>query len=162
MNVNNFHNDGINSSLLESTTGLDIEIPDYGIHIEDRNSATNHDQLPEGFTNLSHTTALLTDQIPKKSLKKIKKKKCHNSKQFRKWLKGNSDKYKTDHGESSTNSPERDNCDEDHPLALHIQPISCGESFLNSSILDEILSEKKRILLESSEMMEFLQSRIKT
>ncbi|KAJ4431851.1 hypothetical protein ANN_20457 [Periplaneta americana] len=147
---------GINANVLEPTAKLDIEIPDYDIHIEDGNKITNQDQLSETFTNLSHTTALLTnntsteinsdqsEQIPRKSLKKIKRRKYQNSKQFRKWLKGNSDKDKLDHGGSSTNSPEKDVVDEDHPVSLHIQPISCGESFLNSSILDEILSEKKR------------------
>jgi hypothetical protein len=159
MNVNNSHDASTTASVFEHTASLGGEVSDC---LEQNESEKNiSEQTPEhsgdtlqlpallNKTNSSEISSFETEQLPKNLLKKIKRKKSQNSRPIKKWLKGKTDRDKVEHGESSTYAPERENCDDEHPVSLHIQPISHGESVLNSSILDEILSEKKRVTVLS-------------
>ncbi|KDR21956.1 hypothetical protein L798_02845 [Zootermopsis nevadensis] len=169
MNMNNSQDANTSASVFEHTASVGGEFSDCLAQNEDKSipEQTPEDsgdtlQLTAFFskTNSSEISSSETEQMPKNLQKKIKRKKSQNSRQIKKWLKGKTDK--AEHGESSTYASERENCDDEHPVLCHIHPMSHGESVLNSSILDEILSEKKRILLESAEMSEFLRNRIKT
>jgi hypothetical protein len=151
MNVNNSHN----ASGLEHTASLGKQVTDYCLNNEGGKNVA--EQMPEQMSSTLQSPALLNEkrcseisscqskQIPKKLLKKIKKRKSQNSKPIKKWFKEKTDKDKTEETESLTDAPERENYDDEHPVSLHIQSLSRAESVLNSSILDEILSEKKRV-----------------
>lgn len=173
MNVNNVHDTNTAINVLGETSSLGREVSDYHHHNGGEKNIIvekTPEQLSDMFqpsvllnkTNSSEISCCHNEQIPKMLLKKIKKKKSKNSKPVKKWFRGRTDTDKVEHKESLAGVSKRENCNDECPVSLQIQPISCGESVLNSSILDEVLSEKKRILLESAEMSEFLQSRIRT
>ena len=67
-------------------------------------------------------------------MKRVKKRKCQNAK-----------KCKFEKNGVGEEGAEKEHCNGEYTLPFHSQPVSRGESLLNSSILDEILSEKKRV-----------------
>ena len=158
MNVINFDANTM-ASAVEHTACCGRDVTDYRVHNEGRRNIT--EQTPEEFCDKLQQPLLLSrksysqiscsdsEQMPKNLLKKIKKKRNQNSKPLKNLVKGKHEKDKPQEAESSTDVSERENCDAECPLSLHIQPVSCGESILNSLILDEILSEKKRVILFS-------------
>lgn len=150
MNVNNFVENTV-ASAVERTACCGRDISDYHLHNGGKRNIT--EQTPEDFCDklqqpllLNKTSYLHSERMPKNLLKKIKKKRSQNSKPLKDLVKGKHEKDKTQ-AECSTSASERQNCDVEYPLSLHIHPVSCGESILNSLILDEILSEKKRVIL---------------
>jgi hypothetical protein len=153
MNVNNFVENTV-ASTVNCTTCCVRDISDYHLHNEVKRNIT--EQTPEDFCDKLQQPLLLNkkqiscsrrEQMPKNLLKKIKKKRSQNSKPLKNLVKGKHGKDKTQEVGCSTGVSERENCDAEYPLSLHIHPVSCGESILNSLILDEILSEKKRVIL---------------
>ena len=155
MNVNNFDENTVASSV-ECTACCGRDISNYHLHNEGKRNIT--EQIPEKFceklqqplllnkTSYSQISCSHSERMPKNLLKKIKKKRSQNLKPLKNLVKGKHEKDITQEPESSTSASERENCDVEYPLSLHIQPVSCGESFVNSLILDEILSEKKRVI----------------
>lgn len=155
MNVNNFYENTV-ASAVEHTACCGRDISNYQLYNEGKKNIT--EQTPEKFcdklqqplllnkTSYSQVSCSSSGRMPKILLKIIKKKRSHNSKPLKNLVKGKSEKDITQEPESSTSASERENCDAEYPLSLHIQPVSCGESILNSLILDEILSEKKRVI----------------
>lgn len=155
-NVNGIDENTV-ASAVECTACCGRDISNYHLHNEGKRDIT--EQTPEKFcdklqqplllnkTSYSQISCSHSERMPKNLLKKIKKKRSQNSKPLKNLVKGKHEKDKTREPESSTGASERENCDVEYPLSLHIQPVSCGESILNSLILDEILSEKKRVIL---------------
>jgi hypothetical protein len=156
MNVNNFHDANTALSVLGETSSFGREVSDYHLHNGGEKNIVEKspEQLSDIFqppvllnkTNYSEISSSHNEQIPKKLLSKIKKKKNQNSKPVKKWFKGKTDTDIIEYQESSAGVSQRENYNDECPVSLHIQPISCEESVLNSSILDEILSEKKRVI----------------
>jgi hypothetical protein len=156
MNVDNFDANTVTSAV-EHTACRRRDVSDYHLHNEGKKNIVEQtpvqlcDKLQQPLllnkTSCSQIGRSHTAQMPKNLLKKIKKKRSQNSKSLKKLVKGKLEKDKTQEAESSINASERENCDVEYPVSLHIQPVSCGESVLNSSILDVILSEKKRVIL---------------
>jgi len=154
MNVNNFDENTV-ASAVERTACCGRDISNYQLHNEGKRNIT--EQTPEKFCDKLQQPLLLnktiysqvscsnSERMPKNLLKKIKKK-SQNAKPLKNLVKGKPEKDITQEPESSASASERENCDAEYPLSLHIQPVSCGESILNSLILDEILSEKKRVI----------------
>jgi hypothetical protein len=155
MNVNNSHDVDTTASVPEHTPSLGGEVSDYVVRNEGEKDVSEQFsdtlQLPTVLnkTVSSETSSFESEQIPKKLLKKIKRKKNQSSRSIKKMLKGKTGKDEAERGESSTHALQRENSDDEHPVSLHIQPISHGESVLSSSILDEVLSEKKRVTVLS-------------
>jgi hypothetical protein len=159
MNANNSHDVDTTASVPEHTPSLGGEVSDYVVRNEGEKDVSEQTtgqfsdilQLPTVLnkTVYSETSSFESEQIPKKLLKKIKRKKNQSSRPIKKLLKGKTGKDDAEHGESSTHALQRENSDDEHPVSLHIQPISHGESVLSSSILDEVLSEKKRVIVLS-------------
>lgn len=155
MNVNNFNEHTV-ASAVEHIACCGRDSSNYHLHNEAKRNIT--EQTPEKFcdklqqplllnkTSYSQIRCSHSERMPKNLLKKIKKKRSQNSKPLKNLVKGKREKDVTQEPESSTSASERENCDVEYPLSLHIQPVSCGESILNSLILDEILSEKKRVI----------------
>jgi hypothetical protein len=155
MDVNNFDVKTA-ASAVEHTACPGGDTSDYHLHNEGKKNIA--EQTPEQLcdklqlplllnkTSCSRSSCSHSEQMTKNLLKKIKKKRSQNFKPFKNLVKGKPEKDKIKEAESSTDASERDNCDVECPVSLHIQPVSCGESVLNSSILDEILSEKKRVI----------------
>lgn len=152
MNVNNFDENTV-ASVVERTACCGRDISNYQLHNEGKRNLT--EQTPEKFcdklrqllllnkTNYSQVSCSKRERMPKNFLKKIKKNRSQNSKPLKNLVKGKPEKDIIQEPESSTSASERENCDAEYPLSLHIQPVSCGESIFNSLILDEILSEKR-------------------
>jgi hypothetical protein len=164
MNKNNAHQTSTTAGVFEHATSLGGEVSDC---LDQNGSEKNiSDQTPQQLGDALQLPALLsktnslkissfeTEQMPKNMLKKIKRKKSQNSRPIKKWLKGKTGRDRAECGESSTHASEREKYGDEHPVLLHIQPISHGESVLNSSILDEILSEKKRVIVIFSFLFE--------
>jgi hypothetical protein len=155
MNVNNFDENTV-ASFVERTACCRRDISNNHLHNEGKRNIT--EQTPEKFcdklqqplllnkTSYSQLSCSHSERMPKNLLRR-KKKRSKNSKPLKNLIKGKLAKDITQKPESSTCASERENCDVEYPLSLHIQPVSCGESILNSLILDEILSEKKRVIL---------------
>jgi hypothetical protein len=156
MNVNNFHNSNTTVSVLGEASSLVREVSDYHLHNGGEKNIIEKtpEQLSDMFqpsvllnkTNSSEISCCYNEQIPKMPQKKIKKKRSKNSRPVKRWFRGRTNANKIEHQESSTGVSKRENCNDECPVSLQIQPITCGESVLNSSILDEVLSEKKRVI----------------
>jgi hypothetical protein len=156
MNVNNFHDANTAVSVLGETSSVVREVSDYHLHNRGEKNVTEKtpEQLSDMFqssvlhnkTNSSEISCCYNEQIPKMSLKKMKKKRSQNSRPVKRWFRGRTDADRIEHQQSSTGVSKRENCIDECPVSLQIQPITCGESVLNSSILDEVLSEKKRVI----------------
>ena len=156
MNVNKFDANTA-ASAVDCTACPGRDVSDYHLNNEGKKNIAeqtaeqlyNKLQQPLLLNNTSYSqiSCLHSEQMPKNLLKKIKKKRSQNSKPLKNLVKGKPEKDKTQEAESSSNASEREICDVEYPMSVHIQPVSCGESVLNSSILDEILSEKKRVIL---------------
>jgi hypothetical protein len=155
MNVNNLHDASKVFSGLGGASSLSKEVSKYRLNGGEKNEL---EKTPEQLSDMCQPLVLLNktnsseiscshnEQIPKMLMKKIKKKKSKNLKPVRKWFRGRTDADKLEHQESSAAVSERENCDDECPISFQNQPISWGESVLNSSILDEVLSEKKRVI----------------
>jgi hypothetical protein len=150
MSVNNFHDANRAFSVLGGASSLGREVSDYHLNGGEKNVM---EKTPEQLSdmcqpsNSSEINWSHKKQMPKVLLKKMKKKKkSQSSKPVRKLFKGRTDADKVEHRESSAVATESENCDDECPVSFQIQPISCGESVLNSSLLDEVLSEKKRVI----------------
>jgi hypothetical protein len=153
MNVNNFDENTV-ASAVEHTVCCGRDISNYHLHNEGKRNIT--EQTPEKFcdklqqplllnkTSYSQIRCSHSERMPKNLLKKIKKKRSQSLKPLKNLVKGKHEKNVTQEPESSASASEREYCDVEYPLSLHIQPVSCGESILNSLILDEILSKKKK------------------
>ncbi|PNF34266.1 hypothetical protein B7P43_G16894 [Cryptotermes secundus] len=155
MNVNNFHYPNAAVSVPGEISSHVREVSDYHRNGGEKNVIKKTpEQLSDMFqpsvllnkTNSSEINCCYKEQMPKISLKKIKKKRILNSRPVKGWFRGKTDGDKIEHQESSTGVSKRENCNDECPVSQHIQPITCGESVLNSSILDEVLSEKKRVI----------------
>ncbi|XP_067003274.1 uncharacterized protein [Anabrus simplex] len=146
---------------LEEKSGSDIR-EHLTLHVQKRQADEGCD-VPLGQPEF--------EQVRKKILKKTRKKKPHTSisEENKKRLKVKSEYIPIeescmDNGEE-TNYESEDISPTDELNPELVQPVSAvsnGDSLANNCILNEILSEKKRALLESPEMIEFLQSRIRT
>lgn len=156
MNVNNFHDPNAAVSVPGETSCLVREVSDY--HLRNGGKKNVIEKTPEQLSDMFQPSVLLNktnsseisccykEQIPKISLRKIKKKRSQNSRPVKGWFRRKTDGDKIEHQESSTGVSKRENSNDECPVSLQIQPITCGESVLNSSILDEVLSEKKRVI----------------
>jgi hypothetical protein len=148
MNMNNLHDANRAFNVLGRASPLRREVSDYHLNGGEKNVM---EKTPEELSDMcqpsksSEINCSHNEQMPKMLLKKMKKKKKQNSKPARKWFKGRTDIDKLKHQKSSAVVSERENYDDECPVSFQIQPISCGESVLNSSILEEVLSEKKRV-----------------
>lgn len=156
MNANNIHDANTAVCVLGEASSFGREVSGYNLHNggEKNIKEKTPEQLSVMFqpsvllnrTNSSEIDCCHSEQIPKMLQKKAKKKKSQNSKPVKKWFRGRIDTEKIEHKDSSAGVSKRENCNDECPVSLHIQPLSCGESVLNSSILDEVLSEKKRVI----------------
>lgn len=145
--MNNFHDNTTPSQFLEHSTASNSSTPSYCFGNEKENMLK--DQAPELLSNEVEISVLaratdkpeeknsVSTENNQKEVKKTKRRKYQSSKQLK--------KCKNERcGTEETDGTEKDQGD-DHVVSFHMQPVSRGESFLNSSILDEILSEKKRV-----------------
>ena len=142
--MNNFHDKTAASQLLEHNSNLNNDISSF--HYGTEKDKTVKEQAPELLNNDVHmsTSTPITNkpeeqnsiktEIDNKPIKKTKRRKYQNSKQMK--------KCKTEKNGTEEKRTEKDHGDE-HVVSLYMQPVSRGESFLNNSNLDEILSEKK-------------------
>jgi hypothetical protein len=150
MNVNNLHDANRAFSVLGGASSLRREASDYHLNRGEKNVIENTpEQLSDMCqpSNSSEINCSHNKQMPKVLLRKMKKKKkSQSSKPVRKLFKGRTDADKVEHRESAADVSERENCEDECPVSFQIQPITCGESVLNSSLLDEVLSEKKRVI----------------
>jgi hypothetical protein len=156
MNADNFRDANTAVSVPGETSSLVREVSDYHHHNGGENNIIEKtpEQLSDMFqpsvllnkTNSSEISCCHNEQIPKMLLRKIKKKKNQNTKPVKRWFRGRADADKIERQDTSTGVSERENCNDEYPVSLQIQPVTCGESVLNSSILDEVLSEKKRVI----------------